>query len=438
MHSPITKQRWRRAGCCLITVGALWVVPDVAWSQSEASDLAPARGEFEAAPLPPPEHPFFIPDVPQDMYEKTQVRQRWVTIKFGLVMLADYTAFNQDGASVSQVGTQEDQWEVRSARAMVRGAIGHDYKVGYLFAAEYKGFETDPEVTWQVTDVSFTFPLAGPGTKLTAGKTKETFAYEMIGDAANLAQQERVLSPFFVSRNVGIKLTQVLGKDHRMTASAGVFNDWWVHGDSFAKSGTDVSGRFTGLLWDRNEGTSFLHLGVAGRYAGADNNTLRYKGRPESNVADNYVDSGNLSADHAWHQGLEALWNEGPYSLLAEYDRAQVISSASGDPTFIGYYVTASWIPTGETRPYDRTVGYARRVMPRGRWGAPELVGRFSHVDLNDGVVHGGAFDKTYLGLNWWATRRWKLGGGWGHTRLDRSSLNGVTDNYMMRFQWIF
>jgi hypothetical protein len=24
-------------------------------------------------------------------------------------------------------------------------------------------------------------------------------------------------------------------------------------------------------------------------------------------------------------------------------------------------------------------VGYARRVMPKGRWGAPELVARFSH-----------------------------------------------------------
>jgi phosphate-selective porin OprO/OprP len=56
---------------------------------------------------------------------------------------------------------------------------------------------------------------------------------------------------------------------------------------------------------------------------------------------------------------------------------------------------------TGESRRYDRTVGYARRVMPKRRWGAAELVARFSHIDLDDGSVHGGEFDKTYLGFNW-------------------------------------
>jgi phosphate-selective porin OprO/OprP len=135
---------------------------------------------------------------------------------------------------------------------------------------------------------------------------------------------------------------------------------------------------------------------------------------------------------------LEALWNEGPFSVLAEYNRAWVDSSASGDPSFSGYYLTASWVITGETRPYDRTVGYARRVMPKGHWGAPELVARFSHVDLDDGAVQGGSFDKTYLGINWWATRRWKFGIGWGHTWLDRFGTTGNTDSFLTRIQWVY
>ena len=343
-------------------------------AQSEESEPPPAPGQFETAPLPPPDQPFLIPDLPPSFVEQTQIKERWFTLKVGLVLLADYTAFNQDGESIAQVGRQQDQWEARAARLMFRGTLGTDYKVSYLVAGEYKGFETDPEELWNLTDVSLTFPLAGPATKLTVGKTKETFAYEMVGDAANLPHQERVLSPFFVSRNIGLKLTQIIGDAQRMTASAGVFNDWWAGGDAFDDSGTDVTARFTWLAWDRREGKSFLHLGVSGRYAGADEDAMRYKGRPESNVTDPYVDSGNLVGDHAWHLGLEALWNEGPVSLLAEYNRAWVSSAASGDPQFSGYYVTASWILTGETRPYDRTVGYSRRVMPRGRWGAPELV----------------------------------------------------------------
>jgi len=87
---------------------------------------------------------------------------------------------------------------------------------------------------------------------------------------------------------------------------------------------------------------------------------------------------------------------------------------------------------------YDRTVGYARRVMPEGRWGAPELVARFSHVDLDGGSIQGGKFDKTYLGINWWATRRWKVGFGWGHTWLDRSGTTGITDIFLTRLQWVY
>ncbi len=93
---------------------------------------------------------------------------------------------------------------------------------------EYKGFDSDPEETWQVTDVSFTFTIRGQATKLTVGKTKETIAYQMVGDAANLPQAERVLSPFFVSRDIGVTISHVFGKEQRATAAVGVFNDWWV------------------------------------------------------------------------------------------------------------------------------------------------------------------------------------------------------------------
>lgn len=431
----MTGSQVRRA---LAHLGAALLLASPALAQSEESELPPEPGEFEPAPLPAPERPFLVPDVPEATLALTRIEERWLTLKVGLVLIKDYTAFDQDADSIAQVGTQEDQWETRAARLMLRGTLGRERKVGYLLAGEYKGFETEPEDTWQLTDLSFTFPLEGPATKLVVGKTKQTFDYEMVGDAANLPQQERVLSPFFVSRDVGLKLTRVIGAAQRMTVSAGVFNDWFVDGDSLEDSGTDVTARFTGLARDEDEGKSFLHLGLSTRYVGAEDGVLRYKGRPESNVADNYVDTGDLPADHAWHLGLEALWNEGPLSLLAEYDHAWVEAPSSGDPEFSGSYLTGSWVLTGETRPYDRTVGYARRVMPEGSWGAPELVARLSREDLDDGAVQGGSFDKTYLGINWWATRRWKLGLGWGHTLLDRFDATGTTDSLQLRLQWVY
>ena len=407
-------------------------------AQSVESDTAPVRGQFEAQEPLPPAKPSIVWDIPTSFARKTQIRTRWFTLKPGLVLIEDYSAFTQDAASISQIGAQEDQWDPRSGRLMLSGTIGDSYKVRYLVAGEYKGFDSDPEETWQVTDVSFTFTIRGPATKLTVGKTKQTFAYEMVGDAANLPQAERVLSPFFVSRDIGVKVSHVFGKEQRATAAVGVFNDWWVRDLPHDRSGTDITARVTGLLWDDPDRHAFFHVGLAGRRVGADDDTLRYKGRPESNVTDNYVDTGNLVSDHASHLGLEALWNEGPFSLLAEYNRAWVDSPDTGDPQFFGYYLTASWVLTGETRPYDRTVGFARRVLPQGSAGAPELVFRFSHVDLDDQEVSGGSFDKTYLGINWWATRRAKIGFGWGHTILDRFATTGHTDSFQTRLQFIF
>jgi phosphate-selective porin OprO/OprP len=419
-----------------IALGAICVAD--AYAQSPEYEAAPARGEFIPAPVPPPTLPYVLPDVPDTLASQARLLSSWFTLKIGFCTILDYWWYHQDQNSIAQVGKESDEWDIRAARLILHGTLGADYKVFYLIAGEYKGFESDPENLWQITDLSFTFPLGGPATKLTVGKTKETFGYEMVGDAANLPQQERIQSPFFISRSVGIKVITVIGDGHMMTASAGVFNDWAVVKESFSESVTDVTARVTGLLWDQRDGKSFLHLGIAGRYAGADNNSMRYKGRPESNVTDYYIDTGPLPGNHAWHLGLEALWNEGPLSVLAEYNRAWVNSPASGFPTFYGYYITGSWVLTGETRAYDRTVGYARRVMPMDHWGAPELVVRFSHEDLVNGAVQGGSFNKTYLGVNWWATRRWKMGFGWGHTWLERFATTGVTDSYQSRLQFVF
>jgi phosphate-selective porin OprO/OprP len=419
---------------------ALLAWPARAAAQSPESEAAPPRGSFEPGTIPAPDKPFIVPDVPASVESSTQVRSHWFTLKPGLVLLFDYSAIGQDDRSEADVGPIESQFDVRSARAMLRGTLGSGYKVNYLVAGEYRGFETSPDTDWNMTDVSLTFPLGTEYVKLTAGKTKETFGYEMVGDAANLPQQERVLTPFFVSRSIGVKLLAVLGKDHRMTLGGGVFDDSWTNPDELSQSGTDVTLRFTGLLRDADDGRSFLHFGVAARYAGADDGSLRFRGRPASNVTPNFVDTDPIPGDYSMNVGLEALWNEGPFSLLAEYNQAWLVGTTFDAPAFNGFYVTGSWVISGETRKYDRTVGYARRVMPTKHWGAPEVVARYGRVDLNDAGITGGAFDLVALGVNWWATRRAKLGINWQHIWLDRFATGerGNTDILLMRVQWVY
>jgi phosphate-selective porin len=357
------------------------------------------------------------------------------SIKFGIVALTDYTSFDQDDASIAQVGEQDDKFEVRAARLMARGHFEAWRRWNYVFSYEYKGFDQSSESDWSATDVKIaTETRAGT---LTIGKTKEWFAYEMVGDAANLPHHERLLSPFFRSRNVGVTLNDTYA-EQRGSWHAGVYNEWLVNGKSFADSGTSAALRVTFLpVWE-GEGTNYLHLGAATRYYGAEKNQLRFKGKPASNVASNFVDTGNVPGSHAWQAGLEALWNVGPWSVLGEYARADLATAAPGRPTLDGFYVTGSWVITGEHRPYDRKAGYARRVLPQGRWGAWEVFARYGRVDLDDAEVRGGRMTGWWTGVNWWATRRWKASVGYGDIELERGGLEGDTKTLLTRLQWVY
>nr|WP_255696828.1 porin [Sandaracinobacteroides sayramensis] len=398
-------------------------------TKSTQTPMGTATGEAVATPA---SAGYAVPDPVPDLKPD---EPGFFEVKPGLVVLLDHTGFSQDEASLQQMGEQRNKWELRAGRLMLNGSIGGGYRVGFQLSGEYKGFDGDPDTTWQLTDMSLSFPI-GSRTKLQVGKTKETFAYEMVGDAANLPGAERVLSPFFISRNTGLKLTHVWGPAKRGTFSAGVYNDDWDIGAK-ERRGVDASGRITALLWAPEDAGRYLHLGLSARHVAAKGE-MRYRGRPGSNVSDYFVDTGKFTADGALHLGVEGLLSLNGFGLLGEYVVADVDAPASGNPRFTGWYLAGNWILTGDHRPYDRNVGYARRVVPKGRWGAPELVVRYSDVDLRDGPIDGGRFRRTDLGVNWWATHRWKLGLAWGHVWLDRMGVRGQTDTILSRVQWVY
>jgi len=124
--------------------------------------------------------------------------------------------------------------------------------------------------------------------------------------------------------------------------------------------------------------------------------------------------------------------------VLAEYTQAWVKSVEKENPSFHGLYLTGSYILTGENRPYDKAAGYAKNIIPRSRWGAVELVGRFGVVDLDDNLVQGGKITKLDAGVNWWASQQWKIGLMYGHASLDRFNTTGVTQSLHIRTQWVY
>jgi phosphate-selective porin OprO/OprP len=150
---------------------------------------------------------------------------------------------------------------------------------------------------------------------------------------------------------------------------------------------------------------------------------VRFRARPEAHKFQHVSDT-NFSMDAAGDPilgtaenlrmfGAEAAWTHGALGLQGEYYVAHVQSLAAGDPIFHGGYVQASWWLTGECRLLSR--GDVRPVeicrprdpcLVRSGWGGVELVGRVSHLDLNDGSVFGGTQLDVTVGLNWHLAER--------------------------------
>lgn len=382
-----------------------------------------------AAPLPR----YALPDIAPDAPLLPELAMPVATIRPGVELILDWTHIDQDAVSLAQIGAQPGRLEVRSAAVELAGELGPTRAVSYKIGVDYNGFDVDPDRTWTISDFNVSFAVPAWRTKVSVGQMREDFGYEVVASTNLLPQSERQISPFVSPINFGAKVTHVLGKSNEMTLTYGIFSDDWGDGDGKPA----FSARLTRLMVDDSGRRRLLHLGVGVRRAGTSG-TLRYRGRPGVAAADDYVDTGEFPARASTHFAAEAQFAQGPLLVLGEYIHAAVAAPETGNPGFDGYYLLGSWMLTGETRDYDRTRGVMRRVVPRGRWGALELMARYAAVDLDGGTVRGGRYDRIEIGLNWWATTRWKAGVLWGHVWLDRFGSIGETDSVLTRFQWIY
>ena len=139
----------------LLSIAGFSVPPLLA--QSPDSELAPDYVAPAVVEAPA------IPDLSDATLAAQQVDNRHLTMHFGLAVLADYTAFNQDAASEAQVGHQENQAEFRSFRFILRGDLKFLGHWQYFIAAEYKGFgQNDGADDWAFGDVTLSHALWSP------------------------------------------------------------------------------------------------------------------------------------------------------------------------------------------------------------------------------------------------------------------------------------
>jgi phosphate-selective porin OprO/OprP len=189
-------------------------------------------------------------------------------------------------------------------------------------------------------------------------------------------------------------------------------------------------------------------------------------------TASKLVNTGSLPANHVTSAGLETAGNWKNFYVQSAYylyqiDRAPVaynVYTASStyaaqtvhpsDNVFHGWYVQASWVLTGESKPFIKSTsafGSPKPFRPLsvkdGGWGAWELAARYSTLNLNshensaDGVVTGwSGVQKSYtffntvrggnqriatVGLNWYPVSTIRLLFNYLYVDTDRTQAPG-------------
>lgn len=217
-------------------------------------------------------------------------------------------------------------------------------------------------------------------------------------------------------------------------------------------------GRLAALPYRDND--NLVHVGVHGSYVGhpadtggpdAAPGTARYviqlRERPELCVdGTRLIDSGAISAAHAYSLGAEAAAQHKSLMIQAEYERIGIERYASplSDPSFHGFYVEGSWVITGETRRYN--TGNFAFDGPKGtafdpranQWGTWELALRYSDTNLNyhpgslgsapaTDAVRGGDQRIITAGVNWYLNSIMRIMFDYQHVRISRLSPNAAT-----------
>lgn len=367
------------------------------------------------------------------------------TMKIGGQIIVDSLWFSQSPANRAQVGDVQDALDFRRARLYANGEAYEifNYAIGFDFA---QGVATNGRPAFLDNYIGISkLPIVG---NLRIGHFFEPFTLERSSSNRNATFMERSLADAFApARNVGVMIFNE-NESQSLYWALGTFR---ADSDNFGddagdQEGQAVDGRIAYRPYydEESGGRYYMHLGGAYSYRHASDGGLQYRSRPEafgnsdaSNPATPYiVDTGNIAAQYAQLFGAEFLWVNGPLSVQSEYVLAPVNRTSGPDALFQGGYLNVSYFLTGEHRPYNRELAVMDRVQTG--WGAWEVAGRISYIDLTSQGINGGRMQDGTFGLNWYLSPYHRFKFNYILSHLDNDSTQSYASIFGLRFDTDF
>lgn len=346
---------------------------------------------------------------------------KYPTLYWSGFLQTDTGWFAQDDANQRAVGDLDADTGLRRVRLRVDGHVKrvNSYVIDLDFAAS--GHPT-------FRDVATHFHEIPVFQNLQFGYFKQPFGMDALTSGRELQFLERP-SPFALTpfRQVGFgaygtsddeRATCSIAGSRYPTDSFGVFSQ--------SSGGYQTSGRLTWLPLYEDNGKKLIHIGLDHAMGDPGDNIVRYAIEPGFFVSDPgtgqsdptvpvFVDTGDIPTNIYNLFNIELAANYGPFHIISEA-RWSVVNQIGGPLlTFPGVYVEASYVLTGESRPYDTKHGVFTRVIPDcdfelGRGGgAVDVSAGWAYIDLNDENIDGGRMHTFSLGINWYLHRHAKF-----------------------------
>lgn len=363
---------------------------------------------------------------------------RYTTFKFGGGFLYEFAGYSQNAEGKRQmdsIGSALDPaFAVRDFRVVASGQLKTKRIISWKLGAMYDGD------TWLVRETGIMVGVPELWGNIFVGRTKEGFSMNKVMNGYSGWTMERQMAidviPILAD---GVKWLGYLPKK-KIFWNVGIFADWLSKGQSFSTYAWQTAARVGWLPIYLPEENTTLHLGINYRYGAIADDKIRVRSRPEANPAPRFIDTNEFQSDRSNHIGVEAYYNSGPWMFGSEVYWHKFNSSATGDPMFFGGEVVASYMITGESRPYNTATGIlgfvpVNRSIFKGGPGAWEVLFRASTLDLDGGSLQGGKFWRITPMLNWYLSKDIRFELTYGYGVLDRFQLKGATQFFQSRIQ---
>ncbi len=388
------------------------------------SSAAPAFPKPLAAPAtPPPTYP---------------------TVKLTGFFQLNAAWFDQDEANIQSVGDIPDLTDFRRARLAAVGKVADNFAYMLEMDFAFPGRPSFMDVWVEAQDLSFG--------NVRVGQFRQPFGMDALTSVKELTFIDRSLPFVFLPfRQTGVMAYGTELDESLTWGVSGYRFQADPYGGVFGDAGYGMSTRVTTALVNDPSENYTIVLGGDFSHNRPSTGFLVYRQTPEIGfnfgvpaAIPFFVDTGLIRADSVNLFNLEAAFSYQGLLVQSEAILTQINQTGGDTAILSGWYAQASYVLTGEVRPFIPKQGVFGRVKPKHDLGpcgcgAWEIAGRCSHLDFNDGTIQGGRLTDLTLGLNWYFNSFMKLQFNYIHPFLDHPTVgNSNADVYALNAQLDF